>query len=152
SYFIDTASSHRTPTTVNLRRTDGEIERRLDTNPVYAFEEYNLGRYDLVRIPTKDGAVLEASMLLPPDFDPKQKYPVWLMTYGGPHAPQVHDAWSVRTLDCVLASLGIIVFHVDPRSASGKGAQSTWIAYKQMGIPEQKDIDAALDWLIANYP
>jgi dipeptidyl aminopeptidase/acylaminoacyl peptidase len=152
SYFIDTATTHRMPTQLTLKRVDGEIERRIDTNPVYAKEEYNLGRFDLVRIPLKDGAVLEGSILLPPDFDPKQKYPVWLMTYGGPHAPQVHDAWSFRTLDHVLASLGIIVFHCDPRSASGKGAQATWTAYKQMGVQEAKDIDAALDWLIANHP
>jgi dipeptidyl-peptidase 4 len=100
----------------------------------------------------KDGTVLEGTLLLPPDFDRNQKYPVWLMTYGGPHAPQVHDAWNFRTLDHVLSSLGIIVFHVDPRTASAKGAQSTWQGYKQMGVQEAKDIDAALDWLIANQP
>ena len=47
----------------------------------------------------------------------------------------------------MLANLGIIVFQLDPRSASGKGAQSTWTAYRQLGVQELKDIECGVDWL-----
>ena len=43
--------------------------------------------------------------------------------------------------------MGFLVFHCDPRSASGKGACSTWTAYKQLGVQELKDIEAAIRWL-----
>jgi dipeptidyl aminopeptidase/acylaminoacyl peptidase len=152
SYFIDYASSHLAPPSVTLRRADGSVERRLDTDPVYAIEEFKLGREDYVKIPLKDGFVLEGTVLLPVDYDPSQKYPVWFMTYGGPHAPTVSDSWGFHVLDHVLSSLGIIVFHCDPRSASGKGAVSTWTAYRQLGIQETKDVEEALDWLAAKYP
>lgn len=152
SYFIDTASSFSKPTTVTLRKTSGSIARRLDTNPVYAIEEYKLGKQELVKIPLRDGFVLEGSLLLPVDFDPNRHYPVWFNTYGGPHAPTISDSWRFSTLDHVLSGLGIIVFHCDPRSASGKGAISTWTAYKQLGVQELKDVEEALDWLINRHP
>ena len=47
----------------------------------------------------------------------------------------------------MLAGMGIIVFRCDPRSASGKGAVSTWTAYRQCGVPELKDIVEAIEWI-----
>jgi dipeptidyl-peptidase-4 len=92
--------------------------------------------------------MLEGSVLKPPNFDPKKRYPVWFMTYGGPHAPTISDTWSPRgARDEALAQMGFIVFHADPRSASGKGAISTWTAYKKLGIPELADIETAIRWM-----
>ena len=63
------------------------------------------------------------------------------MTYGGPHTPTITDGWSGgRIWDQALAGEGFIVFHLDPRSASGKGAVSAWTAYKQLGVQELEDI------------
>ena len=55
-----------------------------------------------------------------------------------------------RILDNALATSGIIVFRVDPRSASGKGAQSAWACYKQLGVQELKDLEEAVAWLCKN--
>jgi dipeptidyl aminopeptidase/acylaminoacyl peptidase len=146
--FIDTWSDHKTPTQVRLYAADGALVRTLDTNPVYAREEYRLGKYELLQIPTSDGFTLEASLLKPANFDPQRRYPVWFMTYGGPHAPTIHDAWGGgRVMDEALAQAGFIVFRCDPRSASGKGACSTWVAYKKLGVHELEDIETAIRWL-----
>src|SRR5262249_38132216 len=80
NYFIDTWSSHTAPTMVRLHRTDGSAARMLDTNPVHTQEEYRLGKYELLQIPTPDGFTLEASLLKPADFDPQKRYPVWFKT------------------------------------------------------------------------
>ena len=40
-----------------------------------------------------------------------------------------------------------MVFRVDPRSASGKGAASAWTCYKQLGVQELKDLEEAVAWL-----
>jgi dipeptidyl-peptidase-4 len=70
------------------------------------------------------------------------------MTYGGPHSPSITDSWAGgRVRDEMLAQMGFVVFRADPRSASGKGECSTWTAYRQLGVPELKDIEAAIDWL-----
>src|SRR5262249_26145264 len=146
--FIDSWSDHQTPTKVRLYRADATPARTLDTNPVYILEEYRRGPYELVQIKTSDGFVLEGSLLKPPVIDPQRKYPVWFMTYGGPHAPTIHDSWGGgRVRDEMLAQMGFLVFRCDPRSASGKGACSTWTAYRQLGVQELKDIETAVRWL-----
>jgi dipeptidyl aminopeptidase/acylaminoacyl peptidase len=120
----------------------------IDTNPVYSIDDYRLGQFERTRIKTPDGFELEASILKPANFDPMKKYPVWFMTYGGPHAPTIRDGWNAgRFRDEALANLGFIVFRCDPRSASNRGACSTWTAYKQLGVQELKDIETAITWL-----
>src|SRR5262249_25483308 len=109
NYFIDTCSSHAGPARVLLCRGDGTPARTLDTNPVSLLEEYVFGPYELVQIKTPDGFVLEGSLLKPPDFDPNRRYPVWFMTYGGPHAPTIHDTWAGgQTYDQMLAQRGFV--------------------------------------------
>jgi dipeptidyl aminopeptidase/acylaminoacyl peptidase len=72
------------------------------------------------------------------------------MTYGGPHAPTISDTWGGgRLADEAKAHMGYVVFRCDPRSASGKGACSTWSAYRQLGVQELKDIETAITWLKA---
>ena len=149
--FVDYHNSHDAPATARLLRTDGASARTLDTNPVYALEEYDLGKWELLHIKTPDGFVLEAALLKPADFNPSRRYPVWFTTYGGPHAPVVRDAWQGGRLRYQgLANLGFLVFQVDPRSASGKGACSTWTAYRQFGVQELADIETAIRWLTAH--
>jgi dipeptidyl aminopeptidase/acylaminoacyl peptidase len=146
--FVDSWSSHAGPTCVQLRKADGSPARTLDTNPVYNREEYRVGKFEMVQIKSADGFVLEGSLLKPPDFDPKRRYPVWMMTYAGPHMPSVHDSWGGGRLhDEMLAQLGFVVLHVDPRSASGKGHCSAWTAYRCLGKHELKDLEAAAKWL-----
>jgi len=147
-YFIDTWSNSSTPTKAALYGTDKKLLRMLDTNPAYKREEYRFGEYEQFQIETSDGFLLEASLLKPADFDETKKYPVWFMTYGGPHAPTIRDSWSGgMARDNMLAQMGMLVFKCDPRSASGKGARSTWTAYKQLGVQELKDVAEAIEWL-----
>jgi dipeptidyl aminopeptidase/acylaminoacyl peptidase len=146
--FVDSASSFVMPTQVHLHGADGSARRTLDSNPVYQLDEYQRGAEELVHISTPDGFVLEGSLLTPPDFDATRRYPVWFMTYGGPHAPTIHDSWAGgRAHDQALAQMGFVIFRCDPRSASGKGIGSTWTAYRQFGVPELKDIETAINWL-----
>lgn len=146
--FVDAFSNTSTPTQTHLCRADGTLARILDTNPVFNYEEFRLGTFESVQIRTPDGFVLEGSVLLPPGFDPRKKYPVWFMTYGGPHTPTIRDSWSVgRLLDQLLANMGIIVFRCDPRSASGRGAVYVFTAYKQLGVQELADVRTAIEWL-----
>jgi dipeptidyl-peptidase-4 len=147
-YFIDTWSNSSTPTKVTLYDINGRKIRMLDTNPVYEREEYKFGEYEQFQIETRDGFLLEASLVKPPDFDSNKKYPVWFMTYGGPHSPTIRNAWSRGTArENMLAQMGMLIFRCDPRSASGKGACSAWSAYKQLGVQELKDIEEAVEWL-----
>jgi dipeptidyl aminopeptidase/acylaminoacyl peptidase len=151
--FLDSVSSFTAPMRVYLRQANDRLVRTVDTNPVRGLSQFRFGRSELVHIPLSDGFVLEGSLTYPPDFDPSQRYPVWFMTYGGPHTPTVRDAWTAAVAqDQALAARGIVVFHCDPRGASGKGAGSAWTMFHQLGVQELRDIEEAIDWLVATHP
>lgn len=148
-YVVDTWSSMTHPPKVALLDArDGSLIRMLDTNPVRDLERFALGTPVRVQVPMSDGFVLEGTLLYPPAFDPARRYPVWMPVYAGPGAPTVRDAWDGgRAWDQVLASAGLIVFRCDPRSASGNGAASAWACYRQLGVQELADLEAAVRWL-----
>jgi dipeptidyl-peptidase-4 len=137
-----------TPTRVALHSSDGKLVRIVDTNPVHRLKEYRFGPRDRVAVRARDGFILEGELVLPADLDPSKKYPVWFMTYAGPHTPRTSDGWmDGRLLEQALAGEGFVVFHLDPRTASGKGAQSAWKAYKRLGVQELEDIKDGIAWL-----
>lgn len=149
SMFVDSWSSHTTPTQMALRSTDGgALIRWIDTNPVYELDEWNLGRVEMVEIPSEKGVTLEGQIIYPPGFDPAREYPVWFKTYGGPHAPTVRDSWGGgRVADQMYANLGIVIFRGDPHPASGKGARSAWTAYRKLGVREVEDVAEMINWI-----
>jgi dipeptidyl-peptidase-4 len=147
-HYVANWSDLRTPTQLKLHAADGALVRTVDSNPVYRLEDYRFGPRERVQVRTRDGFVLEGELVLPADLDPGKKYPVWFMTYGGPHMPMTTDGWmGGRLWDQALASEGFIVFHLDPRTASGKGAVSAWKAYKRLGVQELEDIKDGIAWL-----
>ena len=70
--YLDTWSDVTTPPQVRLHRADGSEVRVVDPNPAPALAEYRLGRPELLRVPTRDGFPMEAMLLRPPDFDPRE--------------------------------------------------------------------------------
>lgn len=147
SYSVDSYSSLHQPARVVVRNSDG-VELRVLSEPVTVpRDKYTFGTTELRDVPMADGSTTQAIFVLPPDFDANLKYPVWLRTYGGPHHPQVKNAWANRMPDHLLANLGIVVVIWDPRTASGYGAKSAWPAYKQLGVEETRDLESLSAWL-----
>ena len=148
SFYLDTFSDIKTPPKSELRDGAGKLVRPIESRPAASLDEYRYAPRELVKIPARDGVILEGELVVPADLDPSKVYPVWFTTYAGPHAPTVRDDWAGGKLyDQALASEGFVVFHMDPRSASGKGAASTWAAYRRLGVKELEDITDAINWL-----
>lgn len=149
NYFIDLWSDVNTPSQTRLYDSSGKLVRVIAENEVDALKQYKLGAVDLLQVKTRDGFVMEAMMIKPPDFDPRKKYPVMSFTYSGPHAPQVRNAWGATTYmwHQLLAQKGYIVWVCDNRTASGKGLESTWPVYKNFGELELRDLEDGLTWL-----
>jgi dipeptidyl-peptidase 4 len=147
-FFIDRWSDVSTPPQVRLHRSDGRDLRVLHENRVAALAEYRLSRPEFVQVKTRDGFVMEAVMIKPPDFDPSKRYPVYQFTYGGPHSQEVRNAWtSEQMYHQLLAQRGIIVWICDNRTASGKGLESTWQVFRHFGELELRDIEDGVSWL-----
>ncbi|HYE73513.1 MAG TPA: DPP IV N-terminal domain-containing protein, partial [Blastocatellia bacterium] len=141
THFVDNWSDIQTPTQTRLFKADGTLIRVVEENNVAALKEYKLSKPEFLQVKTRDGFVMEAMMIKPPDFDPKKKYPVWSYNYSGPHSQSVRNAWGRDTMWYqMLAQKGYIIWICDNRSASGKGVESVWPAYKRLGELELQDL------------
>ena len=151
THFVGTWSDVSTPPQARLHTADGAEVRLIDRNEVAALAQYRLSTPEFLQVKTKDGFELEAMLIKPVDFDPSRKYPVLQSTYAGPHAPQVRNAWGGTgyLYNQLLAQRGVAVWVCDNRSASGKGAESAWVAYKRLGETELADVEECLDYLKA---
>ncbi|HEU4932613.1 MAG TPA: S9 family peptidase [Pyrinomonadaceae bacterium] len=149
NYFIDVWSDLNTPSQVRLYDSSGKLVRVIAENKVDTLKQYKLGNAELMQVKTRDGFVMEAMMIKPPDFDARKKYPVMSFTYSGPHAPQVRNAWGSTTymFHQLLAQKGYIIWICDNRTASGKGMEATWPVYKNFGELELRDLEDGLTWL-----
>lgn len=149
SQFIDRWSDVSTPTQTRLYDADGKLRRVIEENKIDALSQYKLGTAEFLQVKTRDGFVMEAMMIKPPDFDAKKKYPVMSFTYSGPHAPSVRNGWGgpAYLWNQMLAQKGYILWVCDNRTASGKGAESTWPVYGNMGELELRDLEDGLTWL-----
>jgi dipeptidyl-peptidase-4 len=147
--FIDYWSDVRTPPQVRLFDAEGRLVRVIDENRVEALRQFKLGTPEFLQVKTRDGFIMEAMMIKPPDFDPTKKYPVMSYTYSGPHAPSVRNAWGGPTYmwHQMLAQRGYIIWICDNRTASGKGAQSAWAAYGNFGELELRDLEDGIAYL-----
>jgi dipeptidyl aminopeptidase/acylaminoacyl peptidase len=150
--YVDRFSDDETPQRSVLCEVGKGMMRTLEANaPDRERTRYKFGKSERMQVPMKDGFVLEGIVTYPPDFDPSKKYPVWVQTYAGPHAPTVRDGFrGGPSFEQALAGSGVVSFRVDPRSASGKGAASAWACYRQLGVQELKDLEEAVDWLCKN--
>lgn len=147
--YIDKWSDVDTPDQIRLHANDGRVVRVVDENRAALASQYNLPKIEFLQVKTRDGFPMEAMMIRPTNFDPSKKYPVYQHVYAGPHAQQVRNVWGIpRTLFLrYVAQQGVIVWVVDNRTASGKGAVSAWPMYKNFGELELQDLEDALTWL-----
>ena len=94
SFYLDRWSDARTPAQTRLHEADGREVRLVDENRVAALAEFRRAEPEFLQVQARDGFVMEAMMIKPPDFDPGRKYPVYQWVYGGPHSQRVVDAWT----------------------------------------------------------
>ena len=152
-HYVAVSHDLDSPPRMTLRHAgDGGAVRDLGGGEVPDLDRFEISPPELLKIPTADGTELEAMMVRPHGFDPSRAYPAWVHVYGGPHAPQVRNAWpGTRGMWFqYLAQQGIVILVVDNRIASGKGVESTWPVYGNFGEQELADLVEAVDWLGAH--
>lgn len=141
NYFVDSYSSLRVPRVVELRETSGRTVRELlrADDPT---AEYNFGEITLGSLKSADGKFNNYYRLIKPmDFDPSRKYPVILYVYGGPHSQMVKNTWQaeLRRWEMYMAQHGYVVFVMDNRGTSNRGAAYEKAIHKECGQAEMAD-------------
>jgi len=146
--FLDTWSDAQTPPQQALHDGTGKQIRLIDANPGDKLKELKLGKVSFQQVKTRDGFPMESMLVLPADFDPAKKYPVYQYIYGGPASPMVRNSWS-RDMPWYqfLAQQGIATWICDNRSASNKGLASAYGIHRNLGAQELQDLLDAHAWL-----
>jgi dipeptidyl-peptidase-4 len=147
---MDRWSDLETPQKQLFLNAEGKVLHTNESKISTAFQEIRRGKVSFQQVPTRDGFPMETLLVLPPDFDPAKKYPVFQYVYGGPGAPMVRNAFGRdNTWYQFLAQQGIVTWICDNRSASGKGPASMHGVHRRLGAQELEDQLDGLKWLAA---
>jgi dipeptidyl-peptidase 4 len=141
SAFTDTYSNTMNPPRQDLVRPDGSRIAVLNENKVLELASYDLSPVEFLEVKTHDGAMLNAWMIKPPNFDPHRKYPVLVYTYGGPHVQVVTNEWGRSTFlwHQLMAQKGYIIFALDNRGSAGRGHLFEEPIHYRLGAQELSD-------------
>ncbi len=139
--FYDTYSNTATPPRQDLYRADGSRIATSNENKIAELADYHLSPMEFVTVKSRDGVQLNASIIKPPDFNPQNKYPVLVYTYGGPHAQVVRNMWGGANFlwHQLMAQKGYIIFSVDNRGSEGRGHAFETPLHFRMGAQELSD-------------
>jgi len=102
---------------------------------------------EFFRVKIADGVETDAWAVLPPNLNPKKKYPLLIYVYGEPAGQTVVDRWrgSGGMWHWMLAQQGYIVMSFDNRGTPApRGNAWRKSVYRQVGILAAKDQAAAL--------
>jgi dipeptidyl-peptidase-4 len=113
-YVLTTTTPERMPDTGVF-----ELAGALGKLPSVAEHPQFEPRVQFLTVGPKPG--FHAAVVLPRDFDPKKRYPVWLDVYGGPHHVHVRASMARWLLDQWYADQGFIVVAADGRGTPGRG-------------------------------
>ncbi len=148
-YMVFTHSSLDQSPSVSLRRRSGELIKELGT-PVLSPRELGLQPPRLTTVMSEDGSELTMAVYFPPDraalaTDPndpgKNKRPIIVSVYGGPHAQMVTNSWDM-TVDLqaqLLAQCGAIVMKLDNRGSYARGRSFEATIHRSFGTIELDD-------------
>ncbi|KAI5958864.1 STE13 [Candida theae] len=83
---------------------------------------------------------LSVKEILPPNFDPKRKYPLLVHAYGGPGSQNVLKKFDIDALKVASAVLNAVVLVIDPRGTGGVDWRFQAFANNRIGYWEPRDI------------
>ncbi len=151
-YYMNTYSNLNTPPVTSLCDNAGKTLKVLEDNSKLnnALAQVNLGERKFFTFQTQDGIQLNGFMVLPPNFNQNQAYPVIMTQYSGPGSQQVLDSWSAGNMGgCLfeqyLGQQGFISVCVDGRGTGGRGRDFEQCTYLHLGLLESRDqVETAL--------
>jgi dipeptidyl aminopeptidase/acylaminoacyl peptidase len=110
-----------------------------------ALHNYTLASTQSVRIPARDGLVLEGYCTKPLTWKQGQKLPLIVMVHGGPWS---RDTWGYDMEAQWLANRGYSCLRVNYRGSTGYGKSFLQLGMRQWGGTMLNDIVDAAQWAI----
>ncbi|GHF16090.1 peptidase S9 [Kordiimonas sediminis] len=120
-----------------------------------AYDAADKGKREFFTVTADDGTTLEGLLRLPPDFDPRKKYPVIFYVYGEPAGMTAADRWSDKNelWHIMMTQKGYIFATVDNRGQPApKGRDWRKSIYRTLGLTNVNDQADAVKKLAAERP
>ncbi len=108
-----------------------------------------------LRVNVGDGALLDAWLIKPANFDPFRKYPLIVHVYGEPVGTTVTNAWGGNNYlwHRMLAEQGYAVCSIDNRGTNvPRGRDFRKIIYEKIGILPASDQASAVKGIVSHFP
>lgn len=137
NYCVTTHSDITTPPVSTLSHSNGKQLRQLSDNATFTSKVSSLPEKKLITI-NSDGVILNAWLMLPPNFDSGAKYPLIMTQYSGPGSQSVLNRWALDW-EQFAATKGFIVASVDPRGTANRGREFMDVVYRNLGYYETID-------------
>ena len=149
NYLVDHYTAHDNPGRRDLMETRSGKTTLLSqaNNP---FEAYTMPSVELGLLKAADGVTdLYYRMIKPAGFDPTKRYPVVMYVYGGPHSQMVSNRWRYGSSgwETYMAQKGYIVFVMDNRGTSYRGAAFEQVTHRRLGVVEAEDQMKGVEYL-----
>ena len=157
-WAFHTFSTFAKPPTIDLiSLPDHESHRNIVENDEVAalVNATPRGETEFINVEIDDGVALDGWMMKPPNFDPKQSYPMLVFVYGEPAGQTVINDWKTERYlwHLMLTQKGYIVTSIDNRGTPApRGRDWRKSVYGQIGIQASADQAAAVRSLLAERP
>ncbi|MHA6696987.1 S9 family peptidase [Chryseobacterium sp. A321] len=138
--LYDSYSNSETPRVVSVLRT-ADLKTHVLVKSKNPLENYERPEIRNITLNAEDGTPLYGKLILPTQFDPSKKYPVIVYLYNGPHLQLVTNSFpaSGNLWYEYMAQNGYIVFTMDGRGSSNRGAKFERAVFRNLGEVEMKD-------------
>jgi len=146
--FVYSATTPERPADLYTTGTAGEKPtRRSDFNKKF-LNEVRVAKTEEITYKAPDGKRIQGWIIKPPDFDPKEKWPLALNIHGGPHVMWSHSTPSMWIEWQLHAARGYVVFYCNPRGSDGYGDNFRYTIHDDWGESDMPDILAGVDAVV----
>jgi dipeptidyl aminopeptidase/acylaminoacyl peptidase len=146
--FAYSATTPERPADLYTTGTAGENPtRRSDFNKDF-LEEVHVATTEEIIYKAPDGKRIQGWIIKPPDFNPKEKWPLALNVHGGPHVMWSHSTPSMWIEWQLHAARGYVVFYCNPRGSDGYGENYRYTIHDEWGEADMPDILAGVDAVV----
>jgi dipeptidyl aminopeptidase/acylaminoacyl peptidase len=148
-YFIDSYSNLTKPHTVELRREDGTLIKRLGQASTAPMSAIGYTPPEPFRVKAADGSTdIYGVLYRPTDFDSTKRYPIVDYIYAGPFTVVQQTTYApssgMHRIAASLAQLGFVVTILDARGTPGRSKAFQDANYGRIGEVEIPDHVTAL--------
>lgn len=115
-------------------------------------KDWKLATKEAISWKSTDGAEITGVLIKPADFDPKKKYPLFVIIHGGPTGisyPQKVDGYNRYYPIEQWAAKGAVFLEPNYRGSAGFGYKFRKLNYRNLGVGDYWDVISGVDYLIS---